>query len=137
LHPTKRPKQASPLVAQAQVTLLAVDAPPPQALCTTIRIKYRLHQENRMRLSQSNYRLIGDWIKTTQRNCFNKLQLVIRKLPQLRHVDQVLAWYTAWPLVVLMSSSDGGVGQHSITIYEEGVYEPNSAFALTKSRTSL
>jgi hypothetical protein len=84
LHPTKHLKQASPLVAQVQATLLAVDAPPPQALCTTIRIKYRqtealtclidsfcsviwefslcaavegLHQEHRMRLIQSNYRL--------------------------------------------------------------------------------
>jgi hypothetical protein len=41
LHSTKRPKQALPSVAQAQVTLLAVDAPPPQALSTTIWIKYR------------------------------------------------------------------------------------------------
>jgi hypothetical protein len=164
LHSTKRPKQASPLVAQAQAKLMAVDAPPPQALCTTICIKYRqtealtclidsfcsaiwecglceaaegLHREHRMRLSQSNYRLIGDWIDTTQRNYFNKLQLVIRKVPHLRQVDQVLAWDTAWPLVVLLSSSDGGVGQHSVTIYEEGVYEPNSAFVLTKSRESL
>jgi hypothetical protein len=32
LHQTKRPKQASPLMAQAQATLLAVDAPSPQAL---------------------------------------------------------------------------------------------------------
>jgi hypothetical protein len=148
LYPTKRPKQTSPLVA----------------LCTTVCIKYRqtealtclidsfcsaiwecglceaaegLHREHRMRLSQSNYWLIGDWIDTTQRNYFNKLQLVIWKLPHLRHVDQVLAWDTAWPLVVLLSSSDGGVGQHSVTIYEEGVYGPNSAFVLTKSRESL
>jgi hypothetical protein len=92
-----------------------------------------------MRLSQSNYRLIGDWIETSQRNYFNKLQLAIRKLPHLRHVDQVLAWDTAWPLMVLLSSSDGGVGQrqHSVTIYEERVYEPNSTFVLTKSRESL
>jgi hypothetical protein len=86
LHPTKRPKQASPLVAQAQATLLA--------LCTIINIKYRqtealtclidsfcsaiwecglckaaegLHREHRMRLSQSTDRLIGYWIETTQR----------------------------------------------------------------------
>jgi hypothetical protein len=118
LHSTKRPKQASPLVAQAQAMLLAVDAPPHQALCTTICIKYRqtealtclidsfcsaicefglceaaegLHREHRMRLRQSNYWLIGDWIETTQRNYFNKLQLAIRKLPHLWHVDQVLA----------------------------------------------
>jgi hypothetical protein len=91
-----------------------------------------------MRLSQSNYRLIGNWIETTtQRNYFNKLQLAIRKLPHLRHVDQVLAWDTAWPLVVLLSSSDGGVGQHSVTIYKEGIYEPNATFVLTKSRKSL
>jgi hypothetical protein len=82
------PKQASPLVSHARATLLlAVDAPPPQELCTTVRIKYRqtkvltclidsfcsaiwefglceaaegLQQEHRTRLSQSNYRLIGD-----------------------------------------------------------------------------
>jgi hypothetical protein len=127
LHPTKRPKQASPLVAQAQATLLAIDAPPPQALCTIIRIKYRqtealtclidsfcsaiwefglceavegLQQEHRTRLNQSNYRLIGDWIKITNQHYLNHRWLVIRKLPHLRHVDQVLAWDTAWPLVV-------------------------------------
>jgi hypothetical protein len=164
LHPTKRPKQALPSVAQAQATLLAVDAPPPQALSTTIRIKYRqtealtclidsfcsviwefgvceaaegLHREHRMRLSQSNYQLIGDWIETTQHNYLNILQLVIRKLPHLYHVDQVLACDTAWPLVVLLSSSDGGVGQHSVTIYEKGIYEPNATFVLTKSRELL
>jgi hypothetical protein len=164
LYPTKRPKQSSPLVAQAQATLLAVDAPPPQALCTTIRIKYHqtkaltclidsfciaiwefglcaasegLHREHRMWLSQSNYRLIGDWIEITQTNYLNKLQLVIRKLPHLRHVDQVLAWDTAWPSVVLLASSDGGAGWHSVMIYEEGIYEPNSTFVLTKSRESL
>jgi hypothetical protein len=62
---------------------------------------------------------------------------VIRKLPHLRHIDQVLAWDTAWPLVVLLASSDGGVGQHSVTIYAEGIYEPNLTFVLTKSRESL
>jgi hypothetical protein len=41
LHPTKRPKQESPLVSHARATLLAVNAPPPQELCTTVRIKYR------------------------------------------------------------------------------------------------
>jgi hypothetical protein len=164
LHPTKRPKQVLPSVAQAQATLLAVDAPPPQALCTTNLIKYRqtealtclidlfcsaiwefglckaaegLHREHWMRLSQSNYWMIGNWIETTQCNYLNTLQLVIRKLPHLHHVDQVLAWDTAWPLVVLLSSSDGGVGQHSVTIHEEGVYEPNVTFVLTKSRESL
>jgi hypothetical protein len=96
-----------------------------------------LDRELWMLLSQSNYRLIGDWIETTQRNYFNKLQLVIRKVPHLRHVDQVLTWDTSWPLVVLLSSSNGGVGHHSVTIYEEGVCEPNSAFVLTKSRESL
>jgi hypothetical protein len=72
LHPTKPPKQASSLVAQAQATLLAVDAPPPQALCTIIHIKYCQTEaltclifvpsprkaftgsQHRMRLSQSN-----------------------------------------------------------------------------------
>jgi hypothetical protein len=39
--------------------------------------------------------------------------------------------------VVLLPSSDGGVGQHYVTIYEEGVYKPNSAIVLTKSRESL
>jgi hypothetical protein len=96
-----------------------------------------LHREHLMQLSQRNYRLLGDWIKTTQLNYFNKLQLAIRKLPHLRHVDQVLAWDTAWPLVVMLSSIDGGVGQHSVTIYDEGVYEPNLTFVLTKSRESL
>jgi hypothetical protein len=82
--------------------------------------------------------LIGDWIEFTQRNYLNTLKLVIRrKLPHLRHVDQVLVWDTAWPLVVLLSSSNGGVGQHSVTIYEEGIYEPNSTFVLTKSGESL
>jgi hypothetical protein len=41
VHPTKRQKQESPLVSDARATLLAVDAPPPQELCTTVRIKYR------------------------------------------------------------------------------------------------
>jgi hypothetical protein len=164
LHPTKRPKQSSPLVAQAQATLLAVDAPPPQALCTTIWIKYRqtealtclidlfcsaiwefdlceaaegLQQEYRAWLSQGNYWLIGDWIDVTNKHYLNHRRLVIRKLPHLRHVDQVLAWDTAWQLVVLLASSNGGVGQHSVTIYGEGIYEPNSTFVLTKSRKSL
>jgi hypothetical protein len=92
LHPTKRPQKASSLVAQAQATLLAVDAPPPQALCTIIRIKYLqtealtclidsfcsaiwefglceaaegLQQEHQTRLSQSMYWLIDDWIDVT------------------------------------------------------------------------
>jgi hypothetical protein len=63
--------------------------------------------------------------------------LAIRNLRHLRHVDQVLAWDTAWLLVVLLSSSNGGIGQHSVTIYEEGVYEPNLTFVLIKSRESL
>jgi hypothetical protein len=164
LHPTKRAKQATPLVTQAQATLLAVDAPPPQALCTTIPIKYRqtealtclidsfcsaiwafglcdaaegLQRVHRMKLTQSNARLIGDWVEITNQQYLHERQLVIRKLPHLRHVDQVLAWDTAWPLVVLLASSDGGVGQHSVTIYEDGIYEPNAPFALTKSRGSL
>jgi hypothetical protein len=61
---------------------------------------------------------------------------VIRKL-HLRQVEHVLAWDTAWPLVVLLRISDGGVGQHAVTIYKEGIYEPNSDFVLTKSRESL
>jgi hypothetical protein len=165
LHPTKHPKQASPLVAQARVTVvLAVDAPPPQALCTTIQIKYRqaevltclidsfcsviwefglceategLQQAHWTRLSQSNYRLIADWINVTNKHYLNKRQLVIRKLPYLRNGYQVLAWDTAWPLVVLLARSDGGVGQHSVTIYDERIYEPNSTFVLTKTRESL
>jgi hypothetical protein len=62
---------------------------------------------------------------------------VIRKLPHLRHVDQVQAWDTAWPLVELLANIHGGVGQHSVTIYEERIYEPNATFLLTKSRKSL
>jgi hypothetical protein len=141
-----------------------VDAPPPQELCTTVRIKYRqteiltclidsfcsaiwefglcdtaegLQQEHRTKLSQSNYRLIADWIDVTNQHYLNKRQLVIRKLTHLRQVDQVLAWDTTWPLVVLLGSSDGAVGQHAVTIYEEGIYEPNAEFVLTKSRGSL
>jgi hypothetical protein len=39
--------------------------------------------------------------------------------------------------VVLLGSSNGGVGQHAVTIYKEGIYEPNAEFVLTKSRESL
>jgi hypothetical protein len=39
-HPPKRLKKESPLVSDARATLLAVDVPPPQELCTTARIKY-------------------------------------------------------------------------------------------------
>jgi hypothetical protein len=113
VHPPKRLKQESPLVSDARATLLAVDAPPPQELCTTIRIKYRqtevltclidsfcsaiwefglcdaaegLQQEHRAKLSQNNYRLIADWIDVTNQHYLNKRQLVIRKL-HLRQVD--------------------------------------------------
>jgi hypothetical protein len=88
-------------------------------------------------LSQSNYRfLIADWIDVTNKHYLNKRQLVIRKL-HLRQVEQVLAWDTAWPLAVLLGSSDGGVGQHAVTIYKEGIYEPNADFVLTKLHESL
>jgi hypothetical protein len=115
VHPPKRLKQESPLVSDARATLLAVDAPPPQELCTTVRIKYRQtevltclidsfcsaiwefgscdaaeglqQEEHRTKLSQSNYRLIADWIDVTNQHYLNKRQLVIRKLPHLRQVD--------------------------------------------------
>jgi hypothetical protein len=149
VHPPKRREQESPLVSDARATLLAVDAPPPQELCTTVRIKYRqtevltclidsfcsviwefglcdaaegLQQEHRTKLSQSNYWLIADWIDVTNKHYLNKRQLVIQKL-HLRQVDEVLAWDTTWQWVVLLGSSDGGVGQHAVMIYEEGIYE--------------
>jgi hypothetical protein len=96
-----------------------------------------LQKSHRANLSQGNYRLIGDWVNATNKQYLNKLKLVIRKLPHLRHVDEVLAWNTSWPLVVLLASSDGGVGQHSVTIYGGGIYEPNAEFVLTKTRASL
>jgi hypothetical protein len=113
LHPTKCPKPELPLVTQARVTLLGVDALPPQALCITIRIKYcqtevltclidsfcsaiwefglceaveGLQQEHRSRLSQSNYQLIGDWIDATNKHYLSHRWLVIRKLPHLRQL---------------------------------------------------
>jgi hypothetical protein len=101
VHPTKHRKQSSPLVSHARATLLAVAAPRPQELCTTVRIKYRqtevltclidsfcsaiwefglcdavegLQQEHRTKLSQSNHRLIGDWINVTNKHYLNQRQ---------------------------------------------------------------
>jgi hypothetical protein len=164
LHPSKRPKTESPAVTAAKATLLAVDAPPPAMLCTSTRIKYRqteeltclidsfcsalwafglpkaaadLQQHHRLHLSQCNHRLIGDWINITNRNYLNPGGMVIRKIGNIHTVDHALAWDTSWPLLLVLATSDGAVGQHSVTVYRDGVYEPNAEFVLTKSRGSL
>jgi hypothetical protein len=164
LHPAKRLKPTPPAVTQARAALLAVDAPPSPDLCTTIRIKYRqteaptclidsfcsaiwefglceaakdLQANHRMRLVQTNVELIAAWVNTTNRKYLHSKGMVIRKMKNLGTVDQVLAWDTSWPLVVLLKCSDGGVGQHSVTIYNDGIYEPNSTMVLTKSRQAL
>ena len=164
LLPFERPTTEIAVVVVAKATLLAVDAPPPADLCLTEPIKYRqqadmtclidsfcsamwafglteaaqgLQDHYRAQLNQSNHRLIGEWIQVTNQHYLHRMQLVIRKLPRLCMVDDILAWDTSWPLVVLLMTSDGGVGQHSVTIYRDGIYEPNSAVVLTKSRGSL
>ena len=62
---------------------------------------------------------------------------MLRRLTNIRTVEDALVWNSAWPLVLFLNTSDGGVGAHAVTVFQDEIYEPNSEFALTKTVESL
>ena len=112
------------------------------AFCSTLHAfgavqgAFQLNREHRPSLTQRVVNLKQKLVQAANK-AIGVLQLTVRKVPPVRTVEDILFLGDTWPLVLLLSSSDGGHGQHAVGVWNNRVYETNAKSPLFKTAESL